>query len=713
MRTRALLVALMICGCGEESGITDGGAPDGGPDAQPFGACAPLGVGESPRDPGACCKADTDCAGGFCVGGWCSRTCTSDNDCSPHGSIGTPTAFPATTQMHCIAEPNIGVQGYCWPGSGQACSSDGGACPMGESCGVWFSATAATPDMGLARRCIANYATPRQAQTGERCDIEDPYQCANPVGLYHNCLGGACTKGCDLADSSSCPSNTECFGPLAIELRSSGTIYEGAGLCMGPECGSLQFSNPPQGSDVQFVQAPTFCGAGRYCAQFSSPKAGHFDTLYMLCATSDPNPMRAPPGSPCQQDPKLEVHCREELTCLQVPPTPDPAGMPCASSLDCTDSAEPICVTPDAQYAGNGAIGTCSQAPAQGFCSEVCRDDDDCLGLPGAPFGTNPPPICLETQFGVIANGANARVPYCFDHLQAFGQNQPISCHSESTCGMNQPHISCVPVSDRSEQAFCSSGLPGDVAGPPCDTGNATCGTGNSSVCLRGSDNQLHCTDVSQTLFEGAPCTMATSCASGNCWDRRVRSVSNSAMTARCSAVCKQSVTGRSIGSDCVAGMNCVPLLLHDNGTIGDSSDDTVMGFCITQTPETTAEQCTADINCTTAGHGDKCDMATKACYLSSARIGDACTNDADCGDGDTCLHAPAFPRFTGGYCVRYGCDPSTSRIDNGGCPAEAICVPQGGGTGTCERSCSQPTDCRSGYTCLSIGNNQSICNPV
>jgi len=157
--------------------------------------------------------------------------------------------------------------------------------------------------------------------------------------------------------------------------------------------------------------------------------------------------------------------------------------------------------------------------------------------------------------------------------------------------------------------------------------------------------------------------------------------------------------------------MTCVALRLHDNGT-PEVDDDTVMGFCVTQTPETAAEQCTADTNCTgSIGHGDKCDLGTKACYLSSALVGDACGNDADCGDGDTCLQPPSFP-FPGGYCVRYGCDISSIGRDNGGCPPEALCVPQGGGTGTCERSCTLPTDCRSGYSCISIGNGQSICNP-
>src|SRR5262249_32642942 len=154
-------------------------------------------------------------------------------------------------------------------------------------------------------------------------------------------------------------------------------------------------------------------------------------------------------------------------------------------------------------------------------------------------------------------------------------------------------------------QAFCSSGLAGNPNGAAC-TSNAQCSS--TSLCLRAAaDQQLHCTDVSQALFEGAPCMSGGDCASGNCWGRRARAVSNNNSVARCSAVCRQSVMGR---SDCVAGMTCVPILLQDNGTPGDASDDTVMGFCLTQTPDTTAEQCTSDTQCTgSIGHGDKCDL--------------------------------------------------------------------------------------------------------
>src|SRR5262245_59650921 len=103
------LVALALCaaalGCGDDSASPDASGFDSGPDTKPFGEYVPLAPGEAPRGPGACCDTDTDCATGFCLGGWCSRTCSSDVDCMPMGTIATPTPFPFGTQLTCIREP--------------------------------------------------------------------------------------------------------------------------------------------------------------------------------------------------------------------------------------------------------------------------------------------------------------------------------------------------------------------------------------------------------------------------------------------------------------------------------------------------------------------------------------------------------------------------------------------------------------------------------
>jgi hypothetical protein len=247
-------------------------------------------------------------------------------------------------------------------------------------------------------------------------------------------------------------------------------------------------------------------------------------------------------------------------------------------------------------------------------------------------------------------------------------------------------------VSDRSAQTFCLAGEQADPSGAVCGTPRAACGT--NGVCLRADDDTWHCTDVSAALAVGTVCSNSVAgneCRSGLCVDRHAESPIGSPGTTRCAAVCRTN-------ADCPATMICEPAILSDNGT-AQADDDTILGFCLTLVPEQTAEQCGSDGDCTgTIGLGDTCDVAVSACYTLAAAVGDACGNHADCGSGQTCLQAPDDPEFTGGYCVRFGCDLGTG----GGCPSGSSCVPRGAGAGTgvCLKSCAGPSDCRSSYHC-------------
>lgn len=688
----AVLLALgASSGCGEGgSGANQdaGSGGTGGAGGPPSGACLNVKRSAPPRGPGGCCQSDTDCdSPGFCLGGWCSRNCAADGDCMP---LAPPTPFPASTQMRCISEPMIGLLGFCWPGSAAPCNNVSLRCPPGEQCGVWFSASATGPPdggayaNGLAARCIARYDNPVPKPVGESCDEDLLYECPAPVGLYHNCLAGMCTQGCDPSVAMSCPPSTECFGPLAASLRSSGTRYEGAGLCTGPSCGHIQFSNPPLPGDVRTAGSPTACGAGRYCAPFDF-RDHQLDTMWLQCANIDPSghPSGDSADTQCQQQRILGQSCQYTANCLQMPPLPDPIGSPCRSPDDCGTTL--VCVTLQGTYVQSGALGTCSPPPPDGFCSTMCRRDSDC----GTEFGGSP--ICLEVSAGRYPNGAGASLPYCFSHGQAFPFGEPPACTSESTCSQAPalPHTSCVPVSLRSSQAFCQSGVPGDLSGPPCVVPNQLCPPLADSLCLRASDGALHCTNLASARSEGAACDNGSECKSGNCWNRRARSVLNSPQTARCSAICHTT-------ADCAPVMTCVALRASDNGT-PTPDDDNVLGLCVTQVPESPSEQCRSDADCTgPIGHGNKCNTTSSACYLARAQIGDGCSNDADCNDGQTC-----FLGFPGGYCIQYGCDPGSSAAGN--CPTGATCVPQGGGTGACLRSCITGLDCqRPSYICES-----------
>jgi hypothetical protein len=97
--------------------------------------------------------------------------------------------------------------------------------------------------------------------------------------------------------------------------------------------------------------------------------------------------------------------------------------------------------------------------------------------------------------------------------------------------------------------------------------------------------------------------------------------------------------------------------------------------------------------------------------------IGDECTTAADCSQEEPrlCL-TQALEGYPGGYCTVFNCDPGT-------CPGEAVCVgyrsslsdtAECGGAFAetrlqrtfCMKSCGSSSDCRSGYACLDLGED-------
>jgi hypothetical protein len=249
----------------------------------------------------------------------------------------------------------------------------------------------------------------------------------------------------------------------------------------------------------------------------------------------------------------------------------------------------------------------------QPFCSTLCRTDADC---PNDAF-------CLEYQTANLPNGSHALVGMCTPNSKIAGT----ACSRESDCPANQ---GCVSDGARTSRTICKAG-------------------GTNSV--------------------GQPCAGATDCRSGTCYDR-VFQLKGTQNRTYCSAVC-------GVNSDCGPDQVCARLVLNNNGTVSDPTDDVVVGACQTLFVPIGASGCGIDADCTALQNGsDTCDATHGLCYSKTALPGSACTTDSGCQLGGVCSMGTRFP---GGYCQTYGCDPAATSGADACAGSVSRCASRGG----------------------------------
>ncbi len=93
---------------------------------------------------------------------------------------------------------------------------------------------------------------------------------------------------------------------------------------------------------------------------------------------------------------------------------------------------------------------------------------------------------------------------------------------------------------------------------------------------------------------------------------------------------------------------------------------------------------------------------ATLLFGCNPSSIGNPCTTDTDCDNGQTC-----YIEFAGGFCGR-GCTQEGSVVD---CPGDTICAKQGTRL-SCSPLCESKSDCRENQECNGIsGTNLKACS--
>ncbi len=573
----------------------------------------------------------------------------------------------------CTADAGCAT-GKCWNGF---CTK---SCAADSDCGA---AVAPSPlPAGTILRCATNMlgapfnlcipgslaacdGAPDSCPVGEGCALGVDRNTLTPgVGLVGACMtrlvaeerapaGHACdeARGPYQCEDQGGYRGTGCLARRCTQACTSGrmdTCPSGM-FCEGAvSAGFLAF---PGGSRV-IVSGSGLC-VGRPCGQVQALAIGAVASLRAMGADS-----LCPAGEICVPTIDMAPGDAVRLTCV-APAAGGAYGAPCsrdpAAGMRCKDDA--LCVEPG---------GKASAA----FCSTLCRRDDDC------PAES----ICLDYPSVTVPNGQRAQLGMCTPKSRVPGT----PCKTEKDCAAGE---GCNRPGDRTTFFVCRLRGAPDPAGLAC---NADADCASSRRCVPDpaatSGPSGKCTDVAAWKAIGDACAADGQCRSGDCRDRDLLGPNPNRRT-YCSGPCLRN-------SECGPAQACRRVIFGNNGTPEDPTDDAVYGYCIALTVPAAGDACTGDAACVTRGKGaDTCDVSTGACYKKDVKTGAPCTDDEQCDLRGRCAGGP---RFAGGACLQWGCDP-TARSGVDACPgADAVCKQrfQDDPLLSCYESCSTTADC-------------------
>jgi hypothetical protein len=633
------------------------------------------------------CIDDEDCAGWYCVGGFCTPEC--------------PTECETDVEF-------CGDMERCVPPGGEnpPCTTDA-QCPGGELCEDGHCAPPTPPcDMTCPSgdQCVDGVCVPPETP------CTDDGQC--PGGEL--CVDGSCTTGeppCPDGTCPTCVTDTDC---------------DGGDLCVGGVCIP---SNPPEA-----CTSVGDCDAGELCeAGFCTPPPGDCGTGG-TCPAGELCENPGGPGNCIPEHPPVPCvtvsDCPSGDLCLGGFCTP-PGGdvhppIACDDSADCPTGdlcAGGFCIPPDG--AVHPPIG-CTDASS-------CPSGDLCTGGFCTPPGdsSNPEGPCVESS--------DCEFAYCVSE-ECIPPHAPVPCDNVADC----------PGGDLCTGGFCLPPTwepPGTGGGADGGGWGSTCVTSSDcefSFCI---DEECVPPHPPVSCDNVGDCPSGDACSGGFCVPP---GGSGTACTgeAQCDALhdCVGGVCTPSPGEDCVESSDCefgfcvdqqcetshppIPCASESECPSGDAciegwcwgaapcTDDTdcpggttcEAGFC---RPGDEPESCAVSSECPVcSGSDDVCvAVVCEEGFCRPAAGGDdasggTCTGAGDCPGGWNC---------TGGFCV-----PSTGG-GHGGCSSDAGC-PGGYGceSGYCvdltpPTSCASLFDCAGGSLCdggyCQVGDGAETCD--
>jgi hypothetical protein len=411
---------MLALGAGCGGGVAGGRpVPDAAVDSKPDGIdagrppgvmCPAVATGEK-RGFGACCAAASDCTGGVCWNGFCTKTCVATADC---GSVVAPSPLPVGTPMSCATNRVGDPFNYCLPGSLGACTSGGAVCPLGEACalGIDGAATQASAAIAYIGACLTKLRANEYLPVGSACQPEDgPYACENQGGyLGSGCFAHRCTMAC--AQNNDCPIGMQCEPPPYAAKLGGATSFPsvvGTGICLGRFCGQVHGEaglTPGQGIQQG---ADALCVTGEVCVPTIAVGASG-NTQYLSCVPPRIGALAF--GATCSKDPAQNLRCADDTLC--------------------------------------------AERMGSRFCSKLCRVDGDC---PNGAF-------CIDDYATApLPNGSVARLGLCTPRALISGT----TCHAEKDCAAA---LACLPAGGHSNLFLCLPAIGTKSVGQACAAAN-------------------------------------------------------------------------------------------------------------------------------------------------------------------------------------------------------------------------------------------------
>jgi hypothetical protein len=162
-------------------------------------------------------------------------------------------------------------------------------------------------------------------------------------------------------------------------------------------------------------------------------------------------------------------------------------------------------------------------------------------------------------------------------------------------------------------------------------------------------------------------------------------------------------------GTSCVKD-TCTPADTNGDQIFWEQSGCPASHYCPAKgpgvSPSHCVESCGSDTDCKRTGYKCKVFDTKKGCSLAGSKgVGDACADFTECAGKAMCL------QWNSGYCTISDCDSYGGF--SGPCPSGSACVPLADPRFSvkkhwvCLKTCQGDGDCRQGYTCKSVMDDQ------